>query len=459
MYKTASETINKYNMLQKGDTILAGASGGADSTALLHFLTRLRDEYELKLCAVYVNHRIRGEEAYEDAHFAEELCSALNVEFFYEEADVPEFARANRISEEEAGRILRYRIFNEILEKKGGGKIALGHNLNDNAETVLIRLARGTGPKGLEGIPPVRDNIIRPLIECSRELIEKYCAENDLEFKTDSTNLMDIYSRNKIRLGVMPVLAELNPNAAENILNTANLIKEENSYIEKMSGKAYTSCVLKDEGGKVSLDLGKLRSFDDIILKNVLRKAVLSARGSLKDISSAHIDILSGLMAKGTGKSVSLPGIRAEISYGKLNIHPANEEKKSEPFCVPLEINSTVRIENIQKKIILELKNKKFDKNEHNLYTKTFNYDKIKGSLEFRTRKSGDFIRIKGAESGKSLKKYFIDSKIPVSQRDSIPLVACGSDILWICGWRISDYYKADENTLNLLFITLEDDS
>ncbi|MBQ7242486.1 MAG: tRNA lysidine(34) synthetase TilS, partial [Firmicutes bacterium] len=143
-------------MLQKGDTILAGASGGADSTALLHFLTRLRDEYELKLCAVYVNHRIRGEEAYEDAHFAEELCSALNVEFFYEEADVPEFARANRISEEEAGRMMRYRIFNEILEKKGGGKIALGHNLNDNAETVLIRLARGTGPKGLEGIPPVR---------------------------------------------------------------------------------------------------------------------------------------------------------------------------------------------------------------------------------------------------------------------------------------------------------------
>ena len=446
-------------MLQKGDTILAGASGGADSTALLHFLTTLRDEYQLKIWAVYVNHCIRGEEAYEDGHFVEDLCASLNVRFFYEEADVPKFSRENRISEEEAGRTIRYRIYNKILEQNGGGKIALGHNLNDNAETFLIRLARGTGPKGLEGIPPARDNIIRPLIECRRDSIEKYCRNNNLDFKTDSTNLSDMYSRNKIRLKVIPQLLELNSNALENIFNASNFIKEENSYIEKISEKAYTSCVLKDENKKVSLSRKRLKSLDDIILENVLRKAVLSARGSLKDISSAHIDILSGLIMKGTGKTVSLPGITAESSYDALNIYPAGGEKKSESFCVPLEVNSCVRIENIQKKVTLALKNKNFNKNEHNLYTKTFNYDKIKGKLEFRTRKTGDFIRLKGAESGKSLKTYFIDNKIPRNLRDSIPLVACGSDILWICGYRISDYYKADENTLNLLFITLEDDS
>lgn len=461
MYKTALNTINKYNMLQKGDIILVGASGGADSTALLYFLSSLKENLSLNLSAVYVNHGIRGAEAEEDGLFVKNLCEKLGIAFFYESVNVPLFSKEHKITEEEAGRILRYSIFNKILSLKNGGKIALGHNLNDNAETVIMRLARGTGSKGLQGIPPVRENIIRPLIECERSLIENYCLNNNLCFRTDSTNLSDIYSRNKVRLNIIPELLKLNPSALENILNTSVLLKEENSFIEKETEKAYTSCVLRLGCGVILLDEEKLKSLDKIILKNVLRKSIFHTGKSLKDISSKHIDMLCGLISKNTGKKVNLPGlISAEKKYGSIEIKAhLSEEKNKISFSFPLEKDSSFYIEEINKKITLQLKNKNFDKNIDNLCTKTFNYDKITGRLEIRTRKPGDFIRINGAEKGKSLKTFFIDNKIPKDIRDSIPLIACGSDILWICGFRVSDFYKSDDSTLNTLFITLEDDS
>ena len=201
-------TIKKYNMIKKGDRIVIGVSGGADSSALLSLMVSLNEEYSLRLVVVHVNHMLRGSLADADESFVENLCDSFNVEFRSKKCDVEKFSNEKGITLEEAGRIIRYDYFYQVASEVQGTKIAVAHNMNDNAETVIMRLARGTGLKGLGGIPPVRDNIIRPLIEIDRIEIEKYCLENKIKFRNDHTNFMDIYTRNKIRISILPQLTE-----------------------------------------------------------------------------------------------------------------------------------------------------------------------------------------------------------------------------------------------------------
>ena len=228
----ALKTVEKYNMLFKGAKVVAGVSGGADSTALLLFLCSLRETYNLEIYAVHVHHGIRGEEADGDMAFVQQLCKQMNVHCTVKHHDIKGMAKTKNLSEEEAGRMARYTDFEEELKKHKADLIAVAHNMNDQAETVIMRLCRGTGLTGLAGIRPVRGKIIRPLIDCFRSEIEEYLKENNQSFRTDSTNFEEDYTRNRIRLRVLPYMSkEINSAASENIAKTAVILRQEDDFI------------------------------------------------------------------------------------------------------------------------------------------------------------------------------------------------------------------------------------
>lgn len=246
MLERVRKTIEENALLKTGDSVICAVSGGADSVCLLHIMLRLKSDYNLTIYVANVNHMIRGEESDEDSEFVRLIARAADAEFFYREYDVIKIARERKLGEEECGRILRYEFFEELSKKLGGAKIATAHNLNDNAETVLFRLARGTAAQGLGGIMYKRDNIIRPLLDIPREDIEKYLRSNSLTWREDSTNKIPVYARNKIRLNIMPFLNEISQGAEKKIVSAAHYIAEDNAFIGALAQEIMKECFINE---------------------------------------------------------------------------------------------------------------------------------------------------------------------------------------------------------------------
>lgn len=455
MYQTAIGTIEKFHMLQKGDSIIVGLSGGADSSALLHFLCSLRQQYTLQLTAIHIHHGLRGKEADRDADFVKEICSKWNVAckiFYY---DVKKEAACRKIGEEEAGRMIRYAEFQKAA-KECNGKIAIAHTRNDQAETMIMRLARGTGLKGLAGIAPVYGTIIRPLIECGREQIEEYCSNFKIDYCTDSTNEIDLYTRNKIRHFILPWLEkELNPNAVKNMANTAMLLLEEEQYLQELTQKEWNTLLIKKTEKELILDKEKLKKIPLVLQRRILKTAFAFIAKNSKEFYGFHIEAVMKLLQKQTGKKLSLPlGVYAEIEYKKLRFF-LDKKNITKEYVYNLALGETIFIKEIGKYVELSLNEEKKSVKESNICTKVFDYDKIKSDISLRTRKQGDFIFLKGISGSKKLKDYFIDAKIPREQRDCVPLICFGSHVLWIVGRRSSDACLVDNDTKNILYIQI----
>lgn len=459
MLEKCLKTINEYSMLKKGDSVIVGLSGGADSCALLLVLCRLKEKFDLKITAVHINHCLRGEEADGDEAFAKALCQRLCVAFISERHNIEKIAAEKGIGSEEAGREVRYAVFERIKKEIGAEKIAVAHNLNDRAETVIMRLARGSGMKGIVGINPVRGDIIRPLIDCERSEIEEFCDKNGIMFKTDSTNGERIYTRNRVRLDVLPLLcSEVNSNAAKNIVKAAKTAEEENSFLEEEAGKAFEGCLINTfEKNIVYLDICNLKKCHSAIIKRVILKALVCVSGAEKDIYSKNVEDVYSLIFKGTGKSVSLPyGLKAEIVYDRLKIGEKKAEDKKE-ISYNLKLGEVCFIKETGKNVLISEKEEKILSKSGNLCTKSFNYDTIKGSLTLRNRKSGDFLTL--AQGGrKKLKDFFIDEKIPREKRDNILFVSSGSEVIWIPEMWVSKTHLA-KKTENVIYIYIWEDA
>ena len=450
MYNKVIETIKKFNMLNNGENIVVGLSGGADSCALTHILTRLSGKMDLHITAVHINHGIRGEEAERDERSAEEFCRRLNIEFIAYHCDIPSEAAKRGIGEEEAGRLVRYEKFYETAEKKNGAKTAVAHNMNDKAETLIMNLCRGAGMKGLAGIKPVGGSIIRPLIFCTRDEIEKYCDDNNIEYCTDSTNLQNEYTRNKIRNILLPWLSEnINPAAGMNMANASELLREEEEYLESKAQEQYKK-LLKDSGdGFVSLNADGLASEHSVIRRRVLRIALRSLRPDMRDFGRKHIENAEDILMGDTGRRISLPGgITVSKGYGLINI--LYDREKQGAFCYDIEPGKKYFIKETESYVLLSLNEEKNIKNAVNICTKKIDYDKIKDKIQFRTRQTGDFISIKNGR--KKIKDIFIDDKIPSDKRDSYPLLVCGKSVI-IVGDRLGTDYYVGQDTKNILYI------
>ena len=437
MIEKVVKTIEAYQMLKPWDCVIVGVSGGADSCALLHALWRLQKTYFLRLEAVHVHHGLRQEEADRDEAFVRAFCSDLSINCNVFHHQIAQEAQSLGIGLEEAGRIARYRDFQRVCEAIGGGRIAVAHHANDQAETVLLHLARGTGLRGLTGIVPVRGNIIRPLLDCTRDEIEDYCEKHHISYQEDSTNGNRDYTRNKIRLDFLPWLCdEINPQAVRHISTTAHILRQEDQYLNQESKNILEKAVIEKTETRISLDKGVLLSCPQVLLRRAVRLAYGYLTKDGKDLAFSHICAVTALLEKETGASVNLPfGIRASAEYGKLILDKNVPQEPSE-FCYEIWPEKTYYVKEIGKYIrISQEKPNEAQIGEERIY---LNDNHTTFPLELRTRRPKDTIALKGIRGRKKIKDFFIDEKIPRQKRQSIPLLAMGSDILWIVGLRKS---------------------
>lgn len=449
-------TINKHNLIQKGDKIVLGLSGGPDSVCLLHVLNRLKKDFNMEIYAAHLNHQIRGIEAQKDALYVSKLCEDMGIIFFVKSINVPKYCENEGLSLEEGARKLRYEMFYEIKDKIKANKIAIGHNLNDQAETVMMRIMRGTGLKGLKGIDYIRDNcIIRPILDVERNEIEEYCEAYNLNPRIDKTNLENIYTRNKIRLDLLPYMKDnFNSNVIESIVRMSNSLKSDNDYIEKEAEAKFREVSNIKEKGFVEINLDDFVCLHDAIKVRVLRNSIKHILGDTNFVDQRHIeDIMSLEDNSKVNKMLTLP--RNIFVYRKKDsIILTNEEIVNEEieFYYNVPSNGFIKIKELKQIIETQVmsidryKSMKLDNS-----SKGFDFNKVKGGIVIRSRRQGDKIKL--AMGSKKVKDLFIDLKIPREERCKIPIITDSEGIICVGDYKISENYKIDENTKEVLKI------
>lgn len=435
--------IEKYNLIEKGNHIVVGVSGGADSMMLLHFLDRYKEDYEITLQAAHIHHGMRIE-ASRDADYVEKKCSEWNIPFNIHYCRIKEIASEKGITEEEAGRLERYNFF--ISLTKQDDKIATAHNKNDQAETLIMRFLRGTDIRGLGGIPPRRDNIIRPLLDLERREIEYYCEINNIRFKDDHTNFMPIYTRNKIRLQCIPYIQEhMNTNIINTLAAHSQLYREEEEFLQDYIEEVFREVVCI-ETDKMIVDINRLIKEKLYIQKKLFLHVLSQLSGQTKDITLIHIQKVLELLEMQSGKRVSLPyHLTALRQYDNIIVLKAYKDIITNyDYTLEVGINNIEEI-NISLNLRFDLP-KTVEQTMENMYTKYIDYDKIKDSLHIRTRREGDIINL--PIGSKKLKRFFIDQKVPSDIRNTMPLIVDDNEVVWVIGSRLSSkYYVTDQTT------------
>ena len=315
MKEKVLDIIKKYNLIEDGDKIVIGVSGGPDSITLLNVLLEIKNEktinFDIVVC--HVNHMIR-EEAIQDEEYVLEFCKRYDIECFVKRVEVEKIAKQEKVGTEEAGRVARYEFFNEILERTGANKIATAHTANDNAETVLMNIIRGSGTAGLKGIEAKRDNLIRPLIESFRDDIEEYCKINNLNPRIDKTNFENIYTRNKVRNSLIPYIKEnFNPNIIEGLNRLSELSKQENEYLEKTTAKVYKDILIEEQKNQIILDLNKFNLQELVIKSRLVLYTINRLLGTRSGIEKKHIEDIIKLCKNNVGNKFLIPNKKVKI--------------------------------------------------------------------------------------------------------------------------------------------------
>ena len=465
LLKKVHAYIKKYHMIQPGDKIIVGLSGGADSVCLFYMLLALREVFSISVEAAHINHMIR-KTAQRDEDFVKELCEKERVELHVCRADVGKLAEREKMSVEEAGRKIRYGFFEEVAQKTAATGIAVAHHADDVAETVLFHLCRGTGLDGLCGIRPVREKVIRPLLCLSRAEIEEYLEQIQAGYVTDETNAERTYVRNRIRHDVLPLLEqEVCHGASEHIARTGELVLLAQSFLQEQICAAAERFVniRKGQGLRdatiVCLDLSSLSELHLYLQGELIRFCIGRLCDGKKDISAGHVDAVFRLKDSQVGRTCNLPGgIWVRRSYKELIFSKeCCRLGQAEQFCVTLEKSDLEAGMEIflpdGKKVVMRVK--QFDKNAcipTKAYTKWVDYDKIEGPIQIRTPREGDFFYFND-KNRKYVKDYMVNEKIPLDERGSSILLADGNHMLYFVGKRISDRIKIDDHTKKILDI------
>ncbi len=435
MEKLVTEAIERYSLLSaEVKCVTVALSGGADSMALLYCLLSLKEKLGIEVRAAHFNHMIRGNEAYRDESFVKEQCEIAGVELSVGRADVPLYAKENALSTELAARKLRY----EFLNKVNRGVVATAHTASDNLETVIFNLSRGTGPDGLCGIPPKRDIFIRPLILCSREQIEEYCEVNRIPFVTDSTNLSDEYTRNKIRHSIIPVLKSLNPSVEKSVQRTAVLLKEDGAYLSSLADS-----FLADNTDENGLNALSLKNVSPAVAKRAVKRYIESVAPQC-DTEMVHIESVLKIIPK--GGQICLPAECIAIvrdGYLKICRNCDNIQKEKRYIVEMTETDNPFTQEN--KKINNLLLNNSLD------------CDKIVGKSVVRTRQSGDSVRLRNRGCTKTINRIFSENKIPVEERDILPVIADDNGVIWIHGIGVAERCAVNVKSKRILKISVEE--
>ncbi len=422
MREKVKNTLKSYHMLRDASEVSVALSGGADSVCLLHILWGLQDELNIKLSALHFNHKLRGEESERDEAFVRELCHYYSIPLTVGSADIRSEADRSGESIELAARNIRYSFF----KANAKGLVATAHTASDNLETVIYNITRGSGTRGVSGIPAIRDIYIRPLIDCTRAEVEEYIEKNGLSYVTDSSNLTDEYSRNFIRHNIIPKLKELNPAVEHTVAASREGIREDADFIDFMAQKIY-AIISKGE----TLDAELLSEQHPAVAKRVLAMLYRENIGNAPD--AFHIKAMYEVLISG-GKQ-SLPGgFSAERDKNIFRIVQNEDKKPATEYKTEIEYG-----------------------NVNNLFLKnSIDRDKIRGQLVLRTRAEGDSIRLCGRGCTKSLKKLFNELKIPNDERDILPIAADDEGVLWIYSVGVAERVAPDAGSENILTFKVE---
>ncbi len=443
MINKVRRTIEKYSMLKVGDKVVVGVSGGADSMSLLSILFSLKDELKIDLIAVHINHGIRGEEAARDENFVSDYCREKNIELIICSENIPEIAKETGESEEECGRRIRYERFADVCKD---GVIATAHTLSDSLETMIFNMLRGCTAAGLCGIPAKRDNIIRPLISCTRREIEDFCSEYNIPYVIDSTNLQSDYSRNFIRNELMPMFSRINPSYASALERCQNSLKEDNIFFEELTKNLYET-VYSDN----SLDIEKLNNLDYAVKSRIIYKYISDKTRVLPE--NKHISLVLSLLEKDGALQIN-----SDFCIVSRNGRLFAEDKSIVSLSKAWSLKAAEGVIDTPmgkiKLTVIDEENINFNKIlVNNILESYIDYDKICGDVVVRSRMEGDRITLPSRNVTKTLKKLFIEMKIPVEQRNNIPVIADDEKVLWVWGIGYNKVCSVDKKTKRVLKI------
>ncbi len=437
---------------------MVSVSGGMDSLSLLHLLYDLREDLRVTLHVFHLNHMVRGEEAEEDMRFVKDFAQKLNLPCTALSFDVSAYVAENRLSLEEGAREVRYMLLEKVADEIKADKIVLGHHRDDNVETFLMRILRGAGAEGLRGILPVRGKCIRPLIEVGKEEIENYCQINNLEFRVDTSNLSLFYERNKIRHKLIPVLEEYNPKFKEIISNTIEILDEENAYLSCLAEECLAK-LAEQSKDLIKISSLKLLSLPLAIQRRLARKIIELIKGDLRGIEFKHIEkVLEGAAFEEKSFQMDLPGDLVVFSEQKKVVVAKKETlKKPSLFEQVLKVPGKTEIEELRVDLAADFVDNKGLVIKNDKSIAYLDADKLKFPLKVRTRRLGDRFKPLGMQEEKKLHDFFIDEKVVKRERDRVPLVLSGEQIVWVVGYRIDDDFKVDSKTRKVLEICLKE--
>jgi len=450
MLARVKKTLKKYKMLTQGEKVVLGVSGGADSIALLYALNELID-YGLELIVAHLNHGIREDEAKRDSDFVKETAKSLGLTFVYGEVDTLKYKEESQLSLEDAARTLRYKFFNQVLNKHYATKIATAHTLDDQAETVLMRLLRGSGSKGLSGIPPVSNSIIRPLIDTSRSEIEEYLRSKGINWVEDSTNESPEFLRNRIRQDLLVELESYNPQIKETLSRTADILRSEDEFITREALKHFDN-IFSTNKSELTGDLKHYRNIEKPIRFSLLRLAIERLNNGLKNISSIHIVSADDfLLSETPSGEIELPG-GAVMAKGYDSFLLTSKSELEREFSYTIQAPGKWSFPEFEVEVSI-LKTDTLDEGDESVAY--FDLQTLGFPIEVRSFKPGDRFCPLGMTSSKKLQDYFTDIKLPKFLRSRVPIFTCSGEIMWLGGIRIDNRFKVADKKNELLMMKL----
>ena len=467
IHRTVEQTLRTYRMVQNGDAVLVAVSGGADSVVLVDILLELAPKYSLRMAIAHLNHCLRQSESDRDETFVASLAKRLELPFYVGREDVRRYQERHRLSLEDAARQVRYGFYDSIAAKYGYGKIALGHHGDDNAELVLMNLLRGSGPLGLSGISPVRDNkIVRPLINLRRSEIMDYVAAKNLDYVTDSSNWDLKYHRNKIRARLMPDLkSEYNPKLIESLNRLTAIVGAEEEWIEDLIHPIYEKAIVFKGKNKLGLSIPELNQQPIAVRRRLIRKAIRWAKGNLRRIAFVHVESVCQLAQIGpTSGLLDLPDrIRIRRDHNVLTISKEGINlrrldgirflSETRAYEYPLSRPAKIFVEEAEVHIsfseIPKAQSLDLQPSGHRIVF--FDMDKIRFPLVIRNFRPGDRFRPLGSSGNQKLKKFFIDHKVSRIERAKCPIVLSRNKIIWVAGHRLDNAVRIGPQTQRIL--------
>jgi tRNA(Ile)-lysidine synthase len=446
-------------LITPGDKVLVGVSGGADSIALLHVLHRFSQIQNYGLIVAHINHMARGKDSDADAGFVESVAEQLKLPFYLKKIDVEIERLKLKTSFQDAARIIRYQFFEKTLQSVGGNRVALGHTADDQVETILINIVRGTGLKGLAGIPQVRDCIIRPFLEFYRVDLEVYLKENDISFREDCSNFDKKYLRNRIRHELIPHLETYNPGIKKCLKEMSGIVREDDSLLSQKTREIFKQKIDKDNEKNIIWDIKDFQSYPIALRQRLAREIFCHITGDMQAITANHVQQIINLFnSPKTGKVLNIPrGVTVTCSYESVFFSKITDGIcENDQLVTQISIPGTTEllegpIRKVQTQIIgcnLELSSLETSRQAF------FDLEKTGLGIQARFFRAGDHFCPLGMTGNKKLKSFFIDQKVPHRMRSHIPILTnVDDDIIWVYGQRISHHYRVTDKTVKVLFI------